>query len=52
MEAEKAYNAVLAKDTSGSPYLEKLSAFMKLAKADDYKLTGEVEAYRKENIPF
>lgn len=52
LEAEKAYNAVLAKDTSGSPYLEKLSAFMKLAKADDYKLTGEVEAYRKENIPL
>ncbi|MBY9082194.1 hypothetical protein KIH86_19665 [Paenibacillus sp. HN-1] len=52
LEAEKAYNAVLAKENGSSPYLEKLSAFMKLAKADDYKLTDEVEAYRKENIPL
>ncbi|KAA8996856.1 hypothetical protein F4V43_18430 [Paenibacillus spiritus] len=47
LEAKAAYTALLAKNAgSNSAYLRKLSAFMELLKANDYKLTDEVKAFR------
>lgn len=51
LEAEKAYLAALAKGDGDSPYLTKLSGFMKLLKDSNYKLTDEAEAYRKQASP-
>ncbi|WP_052409984.1 hypothetical protein [Paenibacillus durus] len=51
LEASKAYTAVLAKNNGDSPYLEKLDGFMKLLKEHDYKLTDEIEEYRKQAAP-
>ncbi|WP_025702736.1 hypothetical protein, partial [Paenibacillus forsythiae] len=51
LEASKAYTAVLAKNNGESPYLEKLGGFMKLLKEHDYKLTDEIEEYRRQVAP-
>ncbi|MFD1773586.1 hypothetical protein [Paenibacillus rhizophilus] len=51
LEAQKAYGAILAKSTGKSAYLEKLDGFMKLAKEHDYKLTDEIELYRRQAAP-
>ncbi|AHV95564.1 hypothetical protein [Paenibacillus sabinae] len=51
LEAQKAYGAILAKSTGKSAYLEKLDGFMKLAKEHDFKLTDEIELYRRQAAP-
>lgn len=46
------YNLILERNKgAGSDYLSILEKFMAAAKAHDYKLTPEVTAFRKANIP-
>lgn len=47
-DARKAYEEILAKN-SNSEFLKKLSSFMDMVKKNDFKLTEEVDQYRKEN---
>ena len=52
LEAQKAYSSILTKNKDNSPFLQKLDGFMKLMKDKDYKLTDEVEQYRKTELPL
>lgn len=52
LEAQKAYSSILTKNNDSSPFLQKLDNFMKLMKDKDYKLTDEVEQYRKTTLPL
>lgn len=50
--AIKGYNLILERNTGAkSGYLSLLEKFMTAAKAHDYKLTPELTAFRKANIP-
>ena len=51
--AIKGYNLILERNTGAkSDYLSILVKFMAAAKAHDYKLTPEVTAFRKANVPI
>lgn len=52
LEAQKAYSGILAKNNDSSPFLQKLDSFMKLMKDNDFKLTDEVEQFRKASLPL
>lgn len=52
LEAQKAYTSVLTKNSDSSPFLQKLDRFMKLMKDTNYKLTDEVEQFRKTELPL
>ncbi|WP_339171209.1 hypothetical protein NSQ55_03390 [Paenibacillus sp. FSL H7-0943] len=52
LEAQKAYSSILTKNNDNSPFLQKLDSFMKLMKDNSYKLTDEVEQYRKTSLPL
>ncbi|MFC4307270.1 hypothetical protein [Cohnella boryungensis] len=51
--AIRGYEAILQRsDIDSSPYLQKLQKFMNVAKENGYKLTPELEKYRKANLPL
>ncbi|GGA52119.1 hypothetical protein [Paenibacillus physcomitrellae] len=51
--ASKGYQAVLTyRDPASSAYLTELAAFMKVVKANNGKLTSDVEQYRKSHFPI
>lgn len=52
LEAQKAYSGLLSKNTGNSPFLQKLDAFMKLSKENDYIRNDAVEDYLKTEIPL
>lgn len=54
LEAQKAYDAILAKEegNSTSLFLKKLEGFMKLLKDNGYKLDTGVEQYLKSEVPL
>jgi hypothetical protein len=52
LEAQKAYSGILTKNSDNSPFLQKLDGFIKLMKDNGYKLTDEVEQYRKTTLPL
>lgn len=52
LEAQKAYTSILSKNNENSPFLQELDSFMKLMKDNDFKLTDEVEHFRKSSLPL
>ncbi|WP_052770001.1 hypothetical protein [Paenibacillus sp. IHB B 3415] len=51
LEAQKAYSSILAKNSSTSPFLQKLDGFMKLMKSNGYLLDDDAEQYLKTEMP-
>ncbi|MRN57353.1 hypothetical protein [Paenibacillus monticola] len=52
LEAQKAYTGILTKDSSISPFLQKLDGFMKLLKENGYKSDDQVKAYLEKEVPL
>ncbi|UQZ34782.1 hypothetical protein C2I18_15370 [Paenibacillus sp. PK3_47] len=52
LEAQKAYNSILAKNNDNSPFLQNLEGLMKILKQNGYKLDSEVEQYLKKKVPL
>lgn len=52
LEAQKAYSALLSKNSSRSTFLQKLDGFMKLMKKNGYLLDDEAKEYLKTEVPL